>query len=143
MTQKMSFPYVVARAISEMKKIMPMNYRRYPMNWKEISRRIRSRAHYKCEWCGVENNAIGFRDEKGRFIRASHGTRIVLTTAHLGALKPDGSPGDKHDKMDCRDENLAALCQRCHLNFDREDHVLNRRRNRSLALEKAGQLLLL
>lgn len=49
--------------------------------------------------------------------------RIVLTVAHLGTPHPDGTPGDKHDKHDVRPENLAALCQKCHLDYDREDHV--------------------
>lgn len=51
--------------------------------------------------------------------------KIVLTVAHLGTAHADGRPGDKHDKMDCRPENLAALCQRCHLNYDRDEHAAN------------------
>jgi hypothetical protein len=31
----------------------------------------------------------------------------VLTVAHLN-----------HDPQDCRDENLKAFCQRCHLRYD-------------------------
>lgn len=68
------------------------------------------------------------------------GTKIILTVAHLGVAKPDGASGDKADTMDCREENLAALCQRCHLNFDRADHIRNRRINARLAKVKAGQL---
>lgn len=45
--------------------------------------------------------------------------RIVLTVAHLN-----------HDRTDNRPENLAALCQRCHLLHDREQHRETRRRNR-------------
>ena len=37
--------------------------------------------------------------------------KIVLTTAHLN-----------HDPEDNRDENLKALCQWCHLNYDRTHH---------------------
>lgn len=65
--------------------------------------------------------------------------KIVMTTAHLGIDKPDGTPGDKSDTMDCRPENLAALCQRCHLNFDRKDHIQNRYHNRRARLVEAGQ----
>ena len=90
-------------------------YSRYPANWKEISLAIRrDRAKWICEWCGVLN---------GDLISAIRGSRVVLTVAHLGVPHPDGRPGDKHDKSDCRPENLAALCQRCHLNFDRGDHL--------------------
>ena len=34
-------------------------------------------------------------------------TRLTATTAYLGVAKPDGALGDKHDKMNCRDENLT------------------------------------
>lgn len=121
-----------------------MYYSLYPKDWKEISRAIRvDRAGDRCEWCGVANKAIGTRDETGCFHQAqgleseltirqhqtlrdsgrAHSIQIVLTVAHLGKPHPDGKPGNKHDKADCRPENLAALCQRCHLNFDRADHL--------------------
>lgn len=58
----------------------------------------------------------------------------MLTVAHLGADRDDGTPGDKHDKADCREVNLAALCQRCHLNFDRKDHLEVQRANRAYQL---------
>lgn len=121
-----------------------MYYSLYPKDWKEISRAIRvDRAGDRCEWCGVANKAEGARDLAGKF----HGRQalgwvgpddwdllfgkgeqpkyitIVLTVAHLGKPHPDGKLGNKHDKADCRPENLAALCQRCHLNFDRPDHI--------------------
>jgi 5-methylcytosine-specific restriction endonuclease McrA len=45
--------------------------------------------------------------------------KIVLTVAHLN-----------HDITDNRPENLRALCQRCHLTHDKEQHAQTRRRNR-------------
>jgi len=99
---------------------MRMDRKRYPADWREISRRIRfERAGGRCEWCGATAGEINAR-----------GSRVVLTTAHLGVRKPDGSPGNKHDKSDCRDENLACLCMACHLNFDRADHLTVQARNR-------------
>jgi len=68
------------------------------------------------------------------------GSKVVLTVAHLGAPRPDGTPGDKHDKTDVRDENLAALCQRCHLNFDRDEHKQNAARTRRKKIIASGQL---
>lgn len=144
---------------------MPMDKSKYPVNWDEISQQIRfERAGGKCEWCGVAHGAVGARDKHGEWhdddrihhMSATEGDllfgefpkmiRIVLTTAHLGVDKPDGSPGDKHDKMDCRPENLAALCQRCHLNFDRDEHTANRRRTlaerREAEIRATGQLSL-
>lgn len=107
---------------------MPIDYSRYPTNWKEISERIRfERAKNHCEWCGAENYKP----------HPETGSRVVLTVAHLGTQHADGTPGDKHNKMDVRDENLAALCQRCHLNFDRDEHLFNARRTRA---DRAGQM---
>lgn len=38
-------------------------------------------------------------------------TRVVLTVAHLD-----------HDLIDHSDSNLLAMCQRCHLAYDRLEH---------------------
>lgn len=40
--------------------------------------------------------------------------KIVLTVAHLN-----------HTPEDCRDENLKAMCQRCHLRYDHDHHQRN------------------
>lgn len=134
---------------------MPIDYKRYPPDWKQISLRIRTeRAQNRCEWCGLANGALGYRDPDGRFwtdeqlaitfdgnpgFSLRH-VRIVLTVAHLGTPHADGRPGDKHDKLDVRDENLAALCQSCHLNYDRVDHIRNATVTRRLNKIRAGQL---
>lgn len=145
---------------------MPMQRERYPSNWKQISEHIRfERAGNKCEWCGVQNHAVGARDKHGDWHdensihrMSSDGgwglfgefpdmIKIILTVAHLGVDYPDGRKGNKHDKMDCRPENLAALCQRCHLNYDRDEHVENARRTRlrkrDEKIAESGQLRLL
>jgi 5-methylcytosine-specific restriction endonuclease McrA len=121
----------------------------YPPDWKQIRQRILARAGDKCEWCGVPNGAVGFRDprDKSRFwdlddpagdsawehFRTdgeSHKAviRIVLTIAHLD-----------HDPRNNDDANLAALCQRCHLRHDAPQHASNARKTRA---RKAGQLTL-
>lgn len=101
---------------------MPMQRERYPSNWEAISLRIRKeRAGDHCEWCGAQN----------AMPHPLTGSKVCLTVAHVGAVLPDGSPGNKHDKMDTREENLVALCQRCHLNLDRNDHIENRRNGRN------------
>lgn len=50
-------------------------------------------------------------------------TKIVLTIAHLD-----------HDKLnhEVKDERLAALCQRCHLLYDLDRHISNRKNNQLL-----------
>jgi hypothetical protein len=135
--------------------IMAMDKSRYPANWNQISRERRERANQRCEWCDVPNGIwvcrkrgttdyvietldddVVYRWPDGSPIRLSElpaeydydkPTKIVLSVAHLGVDYPDGTPGNKHDKMDCRPENLAALCQRCHLLYDIDEHVTNAR----------------
>jgi hypothetical protein len=108
---------------------MPFIKERYPANWKEISLRIRERDGWRCKFCGVSADSIN----------PITGSLVVLTVAHLGIPYPDGRPGNKHDKMDVRDENLAALCQRCHLNYDRDEHIANAAYTRWLKKVTAGQ----
>lgn len=109
---------------------MPMQRERYPAAWDEISLARREAAGWRCEWCGAANGEP----------HPITGGKVTLTVAHLGVDKPDGSPGDVHDKMDVRPENLAALCNRCHLTYDLPEHIANRRRNRLLRQQAAGQL---
>jgi hypothetical protein len=150
---------------------MPMRTEAYPPNWKEISLRIRERAGWKCEKCSVPNKARilrsnidptrwvmedpegdyfyldmqgrGMRDVSEEYERGQDYTTVILTVHHIGVDKPDGTPGDPHDKMDVRDENLIALCQRCHLIADLPLHIANakvtRNRKRHAALVEAGQ----
>lgn len=113
---------------------MPMQRERYPADWEAISKRIRfERAGGKCEWCGAANGQPNPRT----------GSKVVLTVAHLGTAHADGTPGDKHDKMDVRDENLAALCQACHLRYDIKEHMQNAANTRRQRKVASGQLELM
>ena len=90
----------------------------YPANWKAIVRRINARAEYRCECageCGVVH-VLGRCIELHKQPADNFKGRVVLTVAHLN-----------HDPRDCRDENLKAMCQRCHLRYDREHHANTRR----------------
>lgn len=102
--------------------ISPENRARYPRDWPQISLRIRKeRAGDRCECQGE----CGF-DHDGRCIErnaAPHsvtGSNVVLTVAHL-----DDTPEN------CADENLRAMCQRCHLAYDRHTHIHNLRHTHS------------
>lgn len=123
--------------------IKPENQHRYPDNWKtEIRPAILERAGNCCEWCGKPNGEtlpvyiatergpwwwfdarrMAWRDHKG--IESGHrddgqvvvddgelperDTRVVLTIAHLDHTPENNDPS-----------NLRALCQRCHLAYDR------------------------
>lgn len=118
------------------------NKKLYPKNWKEIRQAILKRAGNRCEFCGVENYAEGYRDENGHFVESCgmqqeadaldglHIIKIVLTIAHLDHNPQNNDPA-----------NLRALCQKCHLNHDIEQHRENRRNNKKLPLfEEKGNV---
>lgn len=85
------------------------NRARYPKDWRQISERIRfKRAANQCE-CEGECG----QDHAGR-CAALNGephpvtlSRVVLTVAHLD-----------HIPEHCGDDNLKAMCQRCHNRYD-------------------------
>lgn len=115
---------------------MPIDYSRYPYNWKsEIVPRILERAGNKCEKCGLENHSTVYRiklwiREEGRYKLRSlwfrskedaerekmiydvNPIKVVLTIAHLD-----------HDETneDVEDDRLMALCQLCHLRYDAKE----------------------
>lgn len=114
--------------------IRPENRGRYPAEWPEISKRIRfGRADGRCECegeCGVDH-ARELSRIHGFFVRHSRcferhgephaitGSIVVLTVAHLD-----------HTPENCDEDNLRAMCQRCHLALDRPRHIANARENR-------------
>lgn len=117
---------------------MPMDRSRYPDNWKEIADAVKDRAGWKCEECGAEHDSYILRDnstpegwhyltheEEQNYLEGllKGVTHVILTVHHIGVEKPDGTPGDPNDKMDCRPENLIALCQYHHLLADRANNV--------------------
>lgn len=122
---------------------MPINYRNYHPDWKQISKRIRERDGQKCKQCGVANGAIGCRDQDGNFYTEKDidrdgvmpgavlgkAIKIVLTVAHLD-----------HDNTNNADSNLAALCQRCHLLLDADQHKANAAATRLKKKIAAGQI---
>jgi hypothetical protein len=88
----------------------------YGKEWRTVTRpRILARAKNLCEQCGVPNHAKVWRSgiawSRRKFKIARRRIRIVLTIAHM-----NHTPGDD------RDENLKALCQWCHLNYDQAHH---------------------
>lgn len=77
--------------------IRPENRKRYPADWKAISLRIKQREGWRCKWCLAAHNEP----------HPITGSNVVLTVAHLD-----------HQPENCEDDNLAALCQRCHNTYD-------------------------
>lgn len=126
---------------------MPCDYSKYPKNWKsEIRPRILARANDTCEQegCGAVNHSWGYHGKDEVFYSVAQITKaledtgrdmfeagdvlegvginkkpkkIVLTVAHLD-----------HDLTHNQDENLKALCQRHHLQHDKDLHRFNSRK---------------
>ncbi len=125
---------------------MPINYKLYPSNWKtEIRPAILKRANNCCEECEVHNGDYGYRDKEGKFYawytiedalenngydyfdhelkhcydskgNPTKAIKIVLTIAHLDHNIENNDPS-----------NLKALCQKCHLSLDHNQHRENAR----------------
>lgn len=91
--------------------IKPENKDRYPKDWKDIRARILQRANNRCEFCGVENHTYRLNPKTGKNVY------IVLTIAHMNEVIED-----------CSDENLKALCQRCHNQYDAKSRAEHRRK---------------
>ena len=110
----------------------------YPIDWRELSSVIRfERAQSRCEQCRRPHGRLvthlgdgRWWDEAERTWRSGRGrklkrdpspkdelryTRVMLATAHL-----DHDPTNNHTR------NLKALCQRCHLIHDRDEHLRQR-----------------
>jgi 5-methylcytosine-specific restriction endonuclease McrA len=133
---------------------MPIRKQDYPTDWKDISLQVRAEAGNRCEWCGAHNKSVIRRYSKNEKVKAPkkypgldwiqytsiletdgrvmrpedmswarlrfHGlTKIILTVAHL----------DRDSTNNAR-ENLAALCQRCHLRHDIHQHLASRKYGR-------------
>jgi hypothetical protein len=130
--------------------IRPENKALYPDDWKNISIRVRHAAGQKCQWCGKPNgetiavgpsgewghkNELLWRDDKGIPCPVPHpdtwrDVKIILTVAHLD-----------HDPRNNSDDNLRALCQRCHLRYDAPEKARRRnlrRRGRPLFIKGEG-----
>lgn len=114
--------------------IRPENVSRYPVDWAAISHHIRfERAGGHCECaseCGRGTHVGRCPNVHGQPAYGT-GSRVVLTVAHLD-----------HTPENCDDDNLKAMCQGCHLHYDRRHHAETRSATRSAAQLAAGQIAL-
>lgn len=103
---------------------MSFHKSKYPENWKEISHRIRyERSNGRCEClghCGLHNRNGQRRCEEMNHTNAKWAKgKVFLTVAHLC------------HHTDCDNEDhLAAMCNRCHLRYDRFLHQTHARKKR-------------
>lgn len=136
---------------------MPIDYSKYPSNWKtEIRPRILKRDRNRCKKCGRHNYSVGYYDEERSWIPAD-GNQIIHEIGRYGTMdyseareicKMMRETLDEHyivivltiahldqDISNNDDDNLAALCQRCHIRHDAPYRLKNK-------LRKQGQLQL-
>lgn len=110
---------------------MPIDYKKYAEDWQSIRANILKRAGNKCEFCGLDNHMIvrsvkrnggtdWFRHEDKYMFGDEWGegkdVKVVLTIAHLD-----------HDVTNNDEDNLRALCQLHHLQYDAAHHAKTRR----------------
>jgi len=93
------------------------NKKLYPDNWGEISERIRyERAGNRCEHWTVDRMGDAIFETRCEAVNGKPhpetGSTVVLTVAHLD-----------HNPANCDDDNLEAMCQRCHLRYDQFHHT--------------------
>lgn len=111
----------------------------YPSNWTEISKRIKERDNYTCQFCGLQHFELIRRLGGELFERVSEAeskiiyesakmpgqtintvckrfgiTRVLVQTIHLH------QPPSNVD-----DSNLLTACQRCHLKYDHNELDFN------------------
>lgn len=110
--------------------IRPENKARYPKDWKQISLAIKERAGWQCECngeCGRGTHA-GRCTNRHKEPAYGTGSTVILTTAHLD-----------HQPENCTPDNLRAMCQGCHLHYDRHHHTQTKYATRK-ANAKTGDL---
>ena len=113
--------------------IRPEHRALYPDDWPQLSASIRfGRAKGRCEGCGRPHGKVILCVGHGRWFdrqenawRDGHGVQVARphkpyrlrwTLVRLAACHLD------HDPSNNDPENLAAWCQRCHLEHDRPEH---------------------
>lgn len=118
---------------------MPIDYKKYPKDWKtKIRPDILNRSKNCCEFCGVENYKIILRgkwqglevyqDENGDIYNADNS--ILIDSYYLGEVDPEGKnklikvvltiAHIDHNIHNNDYSNLRALCQRCHNRHDKK-----------------------
>lgn len=105
--------------------IRPENRDRYPDDWDEVSARIRfERAGGRCECEGECGRGTHEGRCPNRHGQPAYGTgsKVCLTTAHLN-----------HTPEDCDEANLKAMCQGCHLHYDKDHHAATASHTRAVA----------
>lgn len=99
---------------------MPVDWSKYPDDWEDIAKHVKEQAGWKCEKCDLQCYFPGEKHEN---------TRRTLTVAHIN-----------HIEMDCTNENLVALCPKCHLQYDGYRKEMQRLAKKRIKNDKKNQL---
>lgn len=112
---------------------MPIDYSKRNPEWLDkIRPMILAREDYKCKFCKRTHKKHYMKSGSMQNLELSEFelewclknkipvVRIILTIAHLD-----------HNENNDVPENLAALCQKCHLNHDRADNIMRRKNNKA------------
>jgi hypothetical protein len=149
---------------------MPIDYRKYHPDWKQIRASILDREQHRCKFCQVPNYAYIFRGTikegpieplteiyqmaDGVLFMAEDGYPLFDGIAVAIDVQPlSGDPNQKaikvvltvahldHDITNNEPDNLAALCQKCHLRYDAKHHAKSSKATREAKMKaKTGQI---
>lgn len=86
---------------------MPVDWSKYPKNWKEIAFQIKEECDWQCELCGKQCRRPGEKFD-------TH--KRTATVMHCN-----------HIEMDVDPANLRCACAPCHLKYDAKHHAKNRK----------------
>ena len=89
---------------------MPVDLRKYPKNWKELSLSVKQKSNYCCSCCGKRCYKPGERPEN---LTRSEWTGAILQTHHRDFNCSNNSW-----------ENLISLCSACHLKMYTEVNIV-------------------
>lgn len=126
---------------------MPIDYKKYPSNWKtEIVPKVKARDNNCCAFCGIKNYSVGYR-QGSKFI-ATAGNEMHDKAGNGELSYKEARELVKHCNEFCEDNlivivltvahlnhdindndlsNLKSLCQKCHLEYDKVHHKKNSR----------------
>lgn len=102
---------------------MPVDWSRYPANWKQIALITKEAAGWICQDCGMQCRRPGEPFDTHRRTMSVH---------HID-----------HDPPNVDPINLIALCSACHLRRDAPHHAKNAAATRRQQKVAAGQMELL
>ncbi len=83
---------------------MPIDSKRYPKNWKEISLSVKEASGWRCECCGKQC----YRPGEPKNLSRSEWSADILQVHHRN-----------HNPDENQLSNLQSVCAACHLNLHR------------------------